>query len=137
MTRATTTSSAVMQVLTKVFLIGWIVDGLMGLILWVIPGKFLSWLGWAPIDPIISRLLGAALLALAWASFLGWRSRSEAQVAVIIQIQAAFATLGAIAVLRHLLVARWPFMVWLLFVVLAAWAIVWLVYLVRGRGAAS
>lgn len=37
---------------------------LFGLALLVAPGRLLTYLGWAPIDPIMSRLLGAAVLAL-------------------------------------------------------------------------
>ncbi len=124
--------------LQKVFLVHWIMAGVLGLVMWLIPGRFLLALGWAPIDPIISRLWGAALLALAWASFLAWRARGGACTGALVQIEAAFTVLGAVAVLRHLLIASWPWMVWLLFAVLAAWAVVWIVCLVRcGMGPRS
>ncbi|NLS76909.1 MAG: hypothetical protein GXY76_06580 [Chloroflexi bacterium] len=109
----------------KVFLVHWIMAGILGLVLWVIPGRFLQALGWAPIDPILSRLLGAALLALGWASFLGWRAKAGACTGALIQMELVYTVLGAVAVLRHLLVAHWPWMVWLLFVVLAGWAVAW------------
>jgi hypothetical protein len=44
-----------------------------GLLMLIPPGRPLTLLGWAPIDPMISRLLGAALLALGWSSFLKTR----------------------------------------------------------------
>ncbi len=101
-----------------------ILSGVLGLLLLTIPGRFLQVLGWAPIDPLISRILGAALLALAWGDYGLWRGVAQATTTFFIQVQFAFAALAALGVLRHLVVARWPLMVWLLFVgcvVFAAW----------------
>ena len=109
------------------FLVHGIVSLLLGALMLLIPGRFLTFLGWAPIDPIISRLLGAALLALAWSSFRGWRAKERAQVVVLIEVEAAFTILGAIGLLRHLLIANYPWMVWLLFAGLAAFAVAWVV----------
>jgi hypothetical protein len=36
-----------------------------------VPGKFMSLFGWSPVDPIMSRLVGAALLGIGVESFLG------------------------------------------------------------------
>ena len=55
------------------FLIHAVVAVTTGLLLFLIPGRFLAFIAWAPIDPIASRLLGAAMLALAWSSLRGWR----------------------------------------------------------------
>ena len=71
------------KALKTTFLVHAIFAALGGGILLLIPGRFLLWLGWAPIDPIMSRLFGAALLALAWSSFQGWRAREWAQVFLI------------------------------------------------------
>ena len=113
------------------FLIHAVVSAASGLLLLVMPGRILQSLGWAPIDPIISRLLGAALLALAWASFRGWRAARREQVQMVLELEAAFATLACVGMLRHLLFAHWPLMVWLLFAVLLAFALCWIVFLLR------
>jgi len=109
------------------FLVHMVVAAVLGALLLVAPGRFLGWLGWAPVDPLLSRVLGAALLALAWSSFRGWRARQWAQVAVLLELEAAFTILGAIGLLRHLLIANYPWMVWTLFAVLAAFAVAWVV----------
>jgi len=96
---------------------------LVGAPLLVVPGRVLLWLGWAPIDPIVSRLLGAALLALAWSSFRGWQTLS--------QMEAVFTVLACVGLLRHLLFGRWPLVPWLVFAVLAAFAAAWIAFLVR------
>ena len=58
------------------FLIHAVVAVIMGIPLLIIPGRFLPLFGWteAAIDPLLTRILGAALLAFAWSSYRGWRS---------------------------------------------------------------
>jgi hypothetical protein len=113
------------------FLIHAVVAVLFGAPLLVMPGQFLGWFGWAPVDPILSRVLGAALLALAWSSYRGWQAKDRAQVSVLLEMEAVYTVLGAIGVLRHLVIANYPWYVWLLFVVLALFAIAWLYFLLR------
>ena len=116
------------------FLIHAIVAVLLGLPLFIVPGRLLQWLGWAPIDPIISRLLGAALLALAWSSFRGWQAAERAQVTTLVQMEVAFTVLGCVGLLRHLLFSRYPAIVWVVFVLTALFAVAWIVSLVSGSG---
>ena len=47
---------------------------LFGAPLLLIPGRFLGLFGWQPLDPHITRLLGAAMLAFTWSSFQGYRT---------------------------------------------------------------
>jgi hypothetical protein len=115
------------------FLAHVIVGTITGAPLLLAPGRFLGWIGWAPIDPILSRLLGAALLALAWSSFRGWQAADEAQMVILLELEAAFTVLGCVGLLRHLLTSRYPAMVWITFAVLAAFATAWIVFLAMGR----
>jgi hypothetical protein len=101
-----------------------------GLLLLIIPGRTLLFLGWAPIDPLLGRVLGAALLALAWSSFRGWQATERAQVRIVVELEAVFAALACAGLLRHLLFAHYPLMVWLLFAAFFAFAIAWIVSLV-------
>jgi hypothetical protein len=114
-----------------VFLVHIVIGAALGVLLLVAPGRFLGWLSWEPVDPLLSRVLGAAFLALAWGSFLGWRARERAQVAVLLQVEAAFTVLACVGLLRHLLFAHYPLMVWLLFAGLAAFAVAWVVALLK------
>lgn len=113
-----------------VFLIHAIVALVVGAPLLIIPGRFLGWLGWAPVEPVINRILGAALLALAWSSFRGWRATEKAQVTNLVEMEIAFTVLGCIGVLRHLLIANYPAIVWIVLAVLAIFAAAWIVSLV-------
>jgi len=113
------------KLLKPTLLVHMVLALILGALLLIIPGKFLGWIGWAPVDPIISRILGAALLAMAWGNFRLWRGGSPAETRLWVEFGLAFDGLAAIGVLRHVLFGWWPAMVWILFAVLAVAAIVW------------
>jgi hypothetical protein len=118
------------QRLKLVLLIHMIVSLILGVLLFVIPGRMLESLGWAPIDPIISRILGAALLAMSWGDLRLWRGGAQPAAKLWAEVHLGFSGLGAIGVLRHLVTGRWPVMPWLVFGVLGVFAVVWLWVLV-------
>ena len=119
------------KALKSMFLIHAVVGVLFGAPLLIVPGRFLHWVGWAPVEPIINRILGAALLALAWSSFRGWRATERARARILVEMEAVFTILGCAGVLRHLIKARYPAVVWLVFAILAIFAVAWIVFLVR------
>jgi hypothetical protein len=123
-------SSTMPKFLKFVFLIHAIVALVVGAPLLIIPGRVLGWLGWAPVEPVINRILGAALLALAWSSFRGSRATEKAQVTNLVEMEIAFTVLGCIGVLRHLLIANYPAIVWIVLAVLSIFAAAWIVSLV-------
>ncbi len=111
------------------FLIHVVVSLIFGAALLLAPGRFLGLFGWAPIDPLISRLLGAALLALAWSSYRGWGASSYEQVSVLVEMEVIFTVFGSVGLLRHLLKAWYPWYVWFLLTVLLVFAIAWTYHL--------
>ncbi len=89
------------QSLRITFLVHLIVSAVSGAAFWLIPGRTLTWVGWVPVtyqvpgtdltapgtvfvDPVITRVLGAALLALAFLSYRGWRARQWSQVSTVV-----------------------------------------------------
>ena len=117
------------------FLAHAVVAVLFGAPLLFFPGQFLGWFGWQLVDPVLSRMLGAALLTLAWSSYRGWQAKERAQVSVLLEMEAAFTVLGALGVLRTLLSGSYLGyilgFVWLLFAILALFALAWLYLLFR------
>jgi hypothetical protein len=106
---------------------------LFGVPLLVVPGRFLGLFGWLPVDPLITRLLGAAMLALSWGSFRGYRTTDASMQLAFIQMEVIYTILGAVGLLRHLLIAWYPWYVWTLFAILAVFAITWLFFLWKRR----
>jgi hypothetical protein len=122
---------AMSKALKNTFLIHAIVCIVSGLLLLIIPGRTLLFFRWAPIDPILTRVLGAALLALGWSSFRGWQATERAQVQIVLEMEAVFTALACVGLLRHLLFAHYPLVVWLLFAVYLIFAVAWIAALVR------
>jgi hypothetical protein len=121
------------KALKTTFLVHAIVAAVGGAMLLIIPGRFLQTIGWAPIDPIGSRLLGAAFLALSWSSFRGWRGSEWAEVAILVEMEAVFTVLACVGLLRHLLFGRWPFIAWAVFAIFLAFAVAWILFLLRRK----
>jgi len=61
------------RLLKLALLIYGIVTFVFGAPLLLAPGRFLDFFGWAPVDPLLSRLLGAALLGMTWSALRAWR----------------------------------------------------------------
>ena len=105
---------------------------LVGAPLLIAPGRFLALWNWAPVDAILSRILGAALLALAWASILGTQATDRQLTRSLVQIEALFCVLATLGILRHLLGgASYPPVLWVAAAILGLFAIAWIVLAVR------
>ena len=118
------------------FLVHAVVAALFGAPLLIIPGRFLWWVGWGTwetIDPLMSVVVGAALLALAWSSFRGWRATERAQATILVEMEVVFTVSCCVAWLRKLLISPWPYplRVWIVFAILALFAIAWITWLVK------
>lgn len=100
----------------------------LGLTLLLFPGIFLTGIGWAPVDPILTRFLGAGLLAMAWSSFQGMRANSRVIARLVIEMQAIFYILAGVGALRQLLLVNYPIMVWGVFALLAGMAVAWVAF---------
>ncbi|OGO35464.1 MAG: hypothetical protein A2W35_15300 [Chloroflexi bacterium RBG_16_57_11] len=126
------------------FLIHSIISVILGAAMWLIPGRSLALMGWVDefvrlpgseldipgqtfVDPLISRLLGSALLALAFSSYLGWRAKRWEQVDLLVQQETVFCVLGVVAFFYVLArsVRPMPPIGWVVMILLAAFAIAW------------
>jgi hypothetical protein len=119
------------KLLKATFLIQAIIDSVLGALLFIIPGRFLGWIGWTPVEPLLFRLLGAALLAMAWTCVVGFMAKQRSEVKVLIQMQLIFCGLGAVGFLRHLIGFSYPVIVWATCLSLVAMAVLWAVALIK------
>jgi hypothetical protein len=130
--------------LRTTFLLHMIIGVLLGVFLFLIPGRTLTLLGWVPesvpipnseitapgtifVDPVITRLLGAALLALAFSGYLGWRASTWGQVTLIVQVELVYCILGSLTYIAafFLLQRPMPFIGYVLLIVLLAFVAAW------------
>ena len=131
--------------LKVIFLIHLIVALVLGVALLLAPARSLTMLGYMPenlvvqsegvtatipgarfVDPVITRLFGAALLALGFSSFLGWRASRREQVSLLVQTEFVFCVLGFLGVLLgYRAFQPIPVIAWVMMVILAAFAIAW------------
>ena len=119
------------KALKYTFLIHAIVALIFGLPLLLAPGRFLMLFGWLRIDSMISRVLGAALLGLAWSSWRSWQATDKAQVTTLLELEAIFTVLAVVGLLRELVIFPYPIIYWLLCAVLAIFAAAWIAFRLR------
>jgi hypothetical protein len=115
------------KILKILFMLYAVTTFVFGLPLFLAPGRFLGLFGWEPIEPLLLRLLGAALIAMAWCALHAFLAPEPDQVQMVVTGNLIFTSLGAIGFLRHLTGFYYPFMVWFVFILLAVWAIIWAV----------
>jgi hypothetical protein len=113
------------------FIVHAIVAFVLGAALLLAPGRSLGLFGWAPVDPLLSRVLGAALLGLAWSSWRGFRAAERTQVAYLVEMEAVFCGLACVGIVRQVWGHYYPYYVWTMLAVLALFAVAWLYHLVR------
>lgn len=130
--------------LRTTFLVHWIFAAILGATLFLAPGRILTLLGWVQpwvllpesdlsipgtsfVDAGITRSLGAALLGLAFASFLGWRAAKWGEVRLLVQTELVYCVLAFLALASRLVLSDrvMPAAGYLLMLILAAFAVAW------------
>lgn len=130
--------------LRSAFVVHMILAVVLGAALWIIPGRTLTILGWVPeqvtlpesnlnipgvtfVDGVLIRVLGAALLALGYASFLGWRATRREQVNLLVREEFVFCVLGTMAFLAGIftLDRAIPVIGWVMTAILIIFSVVW------------
>jgi hypothetical protein len=109
------------------FLIHCIVAFAFGIATYVVPKTWAALVGWMPFDPGITRGYGAAMLALAVSSWLGYRAVQWEQVRIVVQMEIAFTTLGTLAALYEVL-AGGPLFLWVGIAIFAPFAVAWVYF---------
>jgi hypothetical protein len=101
----------------------------MGLPLLLVPELILPRLGWPAVDPVATRLVGAALVAIGWQS---WRSRESGQEAyrALLGLKVIWCSLGIVGLVAAI-GAGAPQASWALLAVLLLLDGVWIHYAIR------
>ena len=121
--------------LKATFLAGCIAAGIFGILYVAVPEAYQNLIGVPikqPTETAAFRELGAALLALAYAGWLGSRETAADKVMIATKMVIAWMVLGAIVMLWCLFSSVLPAIYWLYFVLFAGFAIAFSAFYPRG-----
>lgn len=125
------------QGLRMTFLIHAVFGFAFGLVMYLVPAQFATFIGWAPIDPIMTAFCGALFLALAVSSVLGYRAHEWAVARPLVEMEITFTVLGTIIGLYYAVFATAPTFIWVAIVIWAVFAVAWIYYFFREAAAAK
>ena len=113
------------------FVIHFALDITLAIPLLLVPELFLPLLGWSVVDPIMSRLVGAALLGIGVESLLGRNANRDVYKAML-NLKILWAA-GAVFGIGLGIAAGGPPFSWILLVIFAAFLGLWSFYRVKLR----
>ena len=113
------------------FVVHFVVDMLFGIPLLLFPDLLLSILNWTEIDPIMTRLVGAALVAIGVESLLGRNASAEVYRAML-NLKILWAS-GAILAFILGMASGGPSTAWIFVVVFFAFLCLWVYYRLQLR----
>jgi hypothetical protein len=125
------TENDVPRKLRRWFVIHFVVDILFAIPLLLIPETILPFFGWAVVDPITSRLVGAALLGIGTESLLGRNASLEVYRAML-NLKLLWGT-GALLGITLGIIQGAPITAWLLLAIFSLFTLVWLYYWLKLR----
>jgi len=102
------------------FLAHFIVALILGLTYLLVPQTYGTLLKWPVPDPIVYRLLGAALLGLATSSILAYRETAWEKVIIVVRMEIVWLALAVLVMLWGMIFAGLPAIGWLNTAILAA-----------------
>jgi hypothetical protein len=112
--------------LRRWFVLHFIVDMTFAFPLLIIPEQFLTFLKWGSIDPLASRLVGAALMGIGFGAFVSRKASSNAYVAML--NMKIIWSLSAIFGLLITMLSGGPIFGRLIILLFAVFSIAWIYY---------
>lgn len=110
------------------FLIHAIVALVFGIVLYLQPGQWARLVNWVPHDDHMTRIYGAALLALAVGSWFGYRAAQWEEVRILVLIEIALTALSTVGGLWGLFFRNAPAFTWVAVVIWVAFAVAWIYF---------
>jgi hypothetical protein len=121
--------------LKTTFLIHFVVAGIFGLVLLLVPRMWGNLAGLEIVKTAIYRLVGAALLGFAASSWLAYKETVWERVRIVVQMEIVGSALGALVILWGLAFEGLPPLEWMNVVILAGFAIAFAFFYSRARAA--
>ena len=113
------------------FLIHFILAVIFGLIFLLIPGLWGKLTGWSVQEPVIYRLMGAAMLGFGTSSWFSYRETAWEKVKIVVQMEIVWPILGTLVFLWGMIFAGLPVIGWLYTVIFAGFSIAFTVFYCR------
>jgi hypothetical protein len=113
------------------FLIHAIVALVCGVVLYLQPGLWATMTKWTPFDGTMTRIYGAALLALAVSSWFGYRAARWDEVRILVLMEIALTVLSTVGGLWGLLFRGAPAFGWVSVVIWVVFAVAWIYFYVN------
>ncbi len=113
------------------FLIHAIVALVFGVVLYLQPGLWATMVKWTPFDGNMTRIYGAALLALAVSSWFGYRAARWDEVRILVLMEIALTVLSTVGGLWGLLFRGAPVFAWVSVVIWVVFAVAWIYFYVN------
>ena len=113
------------------FLVHAIVALVFGIVLYLRPGSWATLVNWTPYDPSLTRVYGAALLALAVSSWFGYRAARWDEVRILVLMEIALTVLSTIGGLWGLLFRGAPVFGWVSVLIWVVFAVAWIYFYVN------
>lgn len=89
----------------------------------LVPELWGEFVDWRAVDPTITRTLGAGLLAVAVASWLGYRADAWEELRILVVFEIVFPAFTALAALYEVLLADAPAFTWVIVAVTVVFAL--------------
>ncbi len=114
------------------FVLHFVVDVAFAVPLMIVPGRFLTLLGWQTVDPIATRMVSAALLGIGIESFLGRNGPAE-QFAGMLSLKIIWSSAVIIALVLSAILKweAWPFFGWALIALFVGFNLLWVYWKLR------
>ena len=109
------------------FVIHFAVDVLFAVPLLIAPVLFLTIFGWETVDPLTTRIVGAALMAIGVESLLGWNASAEVFRAML-NLKIIWSACVVLAILLTMLINGGPLFGWLVLAIFLVFNLIWLYY---------
>lgn len=99
--------------LNIIFLIHFFVSILFGLVFLIFVEGFVELIQWPYLDPVVGRLLGAALIGFGATSLLAWRETEWIKVKLVVQMEIVWCAIASVILLVSVFFFPLPLFTWI------------------------
>ena len=116
------------------FLIHFILGAAFGLVYLLIPEVYGDLIGWEVTEPIMHRIIGAALIGISISSLLAFKTPLWSNVRIIVIMEICWTVLASLVMLWGMLFASLPSMGWMNTGFMIIFAVLFVLYFFKEKG---